>query len=335
MFKQAQKCNTILVFATFIVWCSTLNAQDHLFTITSNPFDTKVLIAEKENDDWVLVEEPQILQKAIEEEYYDGTQLQTVQLMEKEGNFYLFSEGTVSNGSPKIVRLSLEIDAKTQMKLYLTTKSKLESCYAVRCREQDFAEKTCICNEPTEFGISSYQAQEGFFLTKKGVGGLITAKRLSQSTQKTADSKRLIPIQTILGTVDGPTLTYNQGRLHQAIEEEMVTTAQIDASFISVGNGGKYYLLARGEDGSYIDYVRIALNMSSNGELFITPSSTMEICRTNCHDVGSFTMGGECECLTTDTTQKDFRFTSKSNFLNTSAGIGSLFAEQQTNLQER
>ncbi|MEZ4885493.1 MAG: hypothetical protein R3E32_12245 [Chitinophagales bacterium] len=329
MFKQAHCFNALVAFVLFIMSGSSLKAQDHTYTITSNPFDTKVLIAQNENGAWSLVESDATLLKAIEEEYYDGTKLNGVELLEKDGNFYIFAEGLVSNGNAKIVRLSLEKDAETQTQLYLTTKSKLESCYAVRCEDQDFAGRTCICNEPTEFGMSSYQAQDGFFLTKKGIGGLITAKRLSESSSKTVTPGSLVPIQTIIGSIDGKVLTFDQNRLHKAIEEELVTPTKITESFIVSGNAGKYFLLAKGKDGSYIDYARIELSLNGKGELYITPSSTLEVCRTNCGDAGSFTMGGECECLTTNDEEKDFRFTSKSNFVNTSAGIGSLFAEQE------
>jgi len=329
MFTQALNFNAFTALILLFLLSLPLKSQDHLYTITSNPFDTKVLIAQKEKDNWVLVESEATLQKAMEEEYYDGTKISNIKVSEQNGLFYITANGVLSNGNEKIIRLSLTRGGEDKTELYLTTKSKLESCYAVRCDQQDFANKTCICNDPTEFGISSYQAQEGFFLTKRGIGGLITAKRLNQSNKKTARPGILIPIQTTLGIIDGLLLTYDQKRLHKAIEEEMVTTAEITESFIVEGNEGKYFLLAKGRDGKYIDYARIGLNFNGKGELFITPSSTLELCRTNCGDVGSFTMGGECECLTTNDEKKDFRFTSKSNFLNTSAGIGSLFAEQK------
>lgn len=329
MFKQAPNCNALWAFALFIVFSLSVEGQDHTYTITSSPFDTKVLIAQQKGGDWSLVEDEATLQKAIEEEYYDGTKLTQIELTEQNNNFYLSAEGTVSNGSAKIMRLSLEKNAETPTELYLTTQSKLESCYAVRCDVQDFAEGTCICNEPTEFGMSSYQAQDGFFLTKKGLGGLITAKRLQQSAQKLPPSGTLIPIQTVLGSIDGLVLTFDQERLHKAIQEELVTPTQITKSFIVTGNESKHYLLAKGTEGAYVHYARMQLSLNGKGELYITPSSTLEICRTNCGDVGSFTMGGECECLTTDDEAKDFRMTSKSNFVNTSAGIGSLFKEQE------
>ncbi|MGB1241978.1 MAG: hypothetical protein ACPG49_05625 [Chitinophagales bacterium] len=200
MFKQALNCNASVAIVLFMLFSFSIQAQDHTYTITSNPFDTKVLIAQQKGDNWVLSEEEATLQKAIEEEYYDGTKITQVELSEQNGIFYLSAEGTVSNGSEKILRLSLEKNADPPTELYLTTQSKLESCYAVRCDVQDFAEGTCICNEPTEFGMSSYQAQDGFFLTKKGLGGLITAKRLKQSAQKLPPSGSLIPIQTVLGS---------------------------------------------------------------------------------------------------------------------------------------
>ncbi len=329
MFKQAHNCNALLAFALFIVFGLTIQAQDHTYTITSNAFDTKVLIAQQEDGKWMLSQDKAILQKAIEEEYYDGTKLNEIELIERDGTFYLSADGKVENGNAKIVRLSLKKNADSATELYLTTQSKLESCYAVRCDVQDFANRTCICNEPTEFGMSSYQAQDGFFLTKKGIGGLITAKRLGESPQKLPPSGTLIPIQTIIGKMDGLVLTFDQKRLHKAIEEELVTPTQITESFIVKANEGKHFLLAKGTEGNYVNYVRMNLRLNGEGEFYITPSSTLEICRTNCGDVGSFTMGGECECLTTNDEAKDFRVTSKSNFVNTSAGIGSLFAEQK------
>lgn len=330
MFKQAHyfNFNVLWMLTLFIAFNVVAYAQDHTYTITSNPFDTKVLIAKMENDSWELVQEKAILQQAIEEEYYDGTKINKLSLTEQGGNFYLSANGMVEAGNAKIIRLSLEKNADPATELYLTTQSKLESCYAVRCEEQEFAQGTCLCNVPTEFGMSSYQAQDGFFLTKKGIGGLITAKRLSQSPQKVPPGG-LIPIQTVLGKVDGLVLTFDQNRLHKAIEEELVTPIQMTESFIVTGNEGKHFLLAKGTEGNYVNYVRMNLSLNGDGELYITPSSTLEICRTNCGDVGSFTMGGECECLTTDDAAKDFRFTSKSNFVNTSAGIGSLFKEQE------
>ncbi|MGB0931953.1 MAG: hypothetical protein ACPGVB_14310 [Chitinophagales bacterium] len=329
MFQQALNYNALFAFVLFTLFSLSIQAQDHTYKIVSNPFDTKVLIAQEEDGNWTLVKEESTLQKAIEEEYYDGTKITQVELTEQNGIFYLSAEGTVSNGSEKILRLSLEKNTDPPTELYLTTHSKLESCYAVRCDVQDFAEGTCICNEPVEFGMSSYQAQDGFFLTKKGLGGLITAKRLKQSAQKLPLSRSLIPIQTVLGHIDGLVLTFNQERLHKAIQEELVTPTQITKSFIVAGNEGKHYLLAKGTEGTYVNYARMKLSLNGKGELYITPSSTLEICRTNCGDVGSFTMGGECECLTTNNEAKDFRFTSKSNFINTSAGIGSLFKEQK------
>ncbi|MFK7905563.1 MAG: hypothetical protein AB8B69_10580, partial [Chitinophagales bacterium] len=133
MFTQALNFNAFTALILLFLLSLPLKSQDHLYTITSNPFDTKVLIAQKEKDNWVLVESEATLQKAMEEEYYDGTKISDIKVSEQNGLFYITANGVLSNGNEKIIRLSLTRGGEAKTELYLTTKSKLESCYAVRC----------------------------------------------------------------------------------------------------------------------------------------------------------------------------------------------------------
>ncbi|MGB1204534.1 MAG: hypothetical protein ACPG5B_02740 [Chitinophagales bacterium] len=301
-----------------------VSAQTQIINRTTTQSSTKPLakslVGEVLSDgSFMFKADEATIKRAIEEEFYDGTTVNSVKIVEMDGQYYVFADGNVKSGQQKIIRVSLE---KTAQALFFTTVSALETCYALHCEEQEFVVKNCKCNVPTEMGMSTYQAQRGFLLTKKGIGGLLTLAKTQASAVNPTGEKAVV-----IGKQADMSITIDKSKLHKAITEELADkTTIITESFVKKNDKGQHYLFAIGKDGNYTTTARLNLSTNANGDLFIKPTSLLELCINTCTDTGTFMSGGNCNCAgEVKGGQKDIVYTYKSNFFSQRLGIGSLF----------
>ena len=293
-------------------------------TMTSAKPLAKSLVAEILSDgSFAFKADEASVKRAIEEEFYDGTMVKTVEIKQMDGQYYVFADGNVKSGQQKIIRVSLE---KNGQQLFFTTQSELETCYALHCEQQQFVPKNCKCNVPTEMGMSTYHAQRGFLLTKKGIGGLLTLAKTQASDSVNPMTNENAVVVGQQGTMN---ITMDKSKLHKAITEELADkTTVITESFIKQNDKGDYHLFATGIDGHYTTTARLTLFTNDKGDLFIKPTSLLELCINTCSDAGTFMSGGNCDCAgQVIGGRKDVVYTYKSNFFSQRLGIGSLFKQ--------